>query len=74
MFPTPVLEARLRVGLIYGEDHLRWQTEVLNPENRELLAMRSKWHAPVESIELELARALRYLVEDLLNLANPDPF
>lgn len=72
--PPPIVEARLRVGVIAAEDHLRWQLEVLDPQDRELLAMESHPAARFSHLDLELPRMGARLHELLSSITNPDPF
>lgn len=74
LYPPDVVEARLRVGLIAGEDHLRWQIEVVNPQDGELLAMRSRPACRASDGLEELSSAFRHLLALLEAVTNPDPF
>lgn len=74
IFPPPVVEARLRVGLIPGEDHLRWQWEFLDPQQSELLAMRSVPHRRASEVGWWPTQIGRDYEELLLPILDPDPF
>lgn len=72
--PPPVLEVRVRLGFIPGEDHGRWMIEALDPQGGELLAMASRPHFPLHDAGDALAEVGRRLYDILEPLINPDPF
>lgn len=70
----PVLEVRLRVGLIPQDDHVRLQLEVLNPSTSELLAMHSIPHRPLSELDDEMARMGVRLRDVFDQYLDRDPF
>ena len=72
--PPDVLEIRLRLGFIRADNHGRWQLEVLDPSGGELLAMVSRPHFWLGSIEQELEEVGRRLHVVLESYLDPDPF
>ena len=74
MIPPPVLEVRLRVGVIPSEDHLRWQCEAMDPHTRELLAMHSHPCGRLSTYPGELARALAVLTGMVEGTLDLEPF
>lgn len=74
LYPPSVVEARLRVGVIASEDHLRWQLEVMDPQDRELLAMEAHPACRLSDLEQELPKMGHRLWTLLGSITNPDPF
>jgi hypothetical protein len=74
LVPPDVLEVRLRLGFIRADNHGRWQFEVLDPRGRELLAMYSRPHFPLDELEETLAEVGRRLGLLLEAYLDPDPF
>jgi hypothetical protein len=74
LVPPDVLEVRLRLGLIPYDHHGRWLCEVIDPTNRELLAMASMPHFDLRSWEQEAAGAFNRLCASVEDFLNPDPF
>ena len=74
LYPPSVLQVNLRVGYMPQEDHLRYMIEVVDPQDRELLAMRS---APARRLSehgywpAEIERDIREMLPPILD---PDPF
>ena len=74
LMPPPVLEMRLRVGLLPSEDHLRWQVEAMDPLTKELLAMHSNPAGRISTRQADLQRAWHVLAEMLNAALDLDPF
>lgn len=74
LLPMPLLEGRLRIGLIVPDDHARIQMDILDPGTRELLAMRSRWDFRLSALRYHAREFADLLVDDLYALADPDPF
>ena len=72
--PPEVVEVRLRIGVIAGEDHMRWQLEVMDPRTKELLAMEAHPAARFSNLADELPAMGARLWELLSSVTNPDPF
>lgn len=73
-WPPAVLEARIRIGWIPREDHLRWQIEVIDPACQELLAMNSAYHRLISKhgyVPLEIVHRLARFLPPILD---PDVF
>lgn len=73
-WPPPVLEARIRIGWIPREDHLRWQIEVIDPTCQELLAMSSAHHRLISKHGHTPLEILHRLARFLPPILDPDPF
>lgn len=74
LVPPDVLEVRLRLGFIPREHHARWQIEVLDPQGGELLAMHSRPHFALSTLEEELRGVGARLGVLLDSYLDPDPF
>lgn len=72
--PPPVVEVRLRLGVIPADRHIRWLLEVTDVQTKELLAMRSVWHADLLDLGDEMARVGAALWDLMEPVLNPDPF
>lgn len=73
-WPPSVLEARLRVGWLPEEDHIRWQIELVDPTCSELLAMSSIPARRISEVgywPTEIERTVERLLPPIIN---PDPF
>lgn len=54
-FPGGPREIRITIGVLPEDDHVQVQVEMLNPSGGELLALQSRWHAPLrETINAHL--------------------
>lgn len=74
LVPPEVLEIRLRLGFIRSEHHGRWQFEVVDPSGGELLAMYSRPHFALSTLDQELAEVGARLGVLLDSYLDPDPF
>lgn len=74
LVPPDLLEVRLRLGFIIPDKHMRWQIEVTDPSTKELLALHSVPHRPLEDLEDTFAIVGARLWQIVEPLANPDPF
>lgn len=57
LFPPDVVVITLRVGIMVRDDHVQWQIDVRDGAHAELLAMVSRPHATLESLQAELETA-----------------
>lgn len=74
LVPPDVLEVRVRLGFIRGDNHGRWLVEVLDPCGGELLAMHSRPHFSLTDTEEALAQVGQRLGVLLDGFLDPDPF
>lgn len=74
LVPPDVLEVRLRLGLIPGDNHGRWQLEVVDPTCNELLALHSAPAWRLADLDLEMAAVGNRISLLLEAYLNPDPF
>ena len=74
LLPPDLVEVRLRLGFIPGDNHMRWQVEAIDPATGELLAMHSKPHHHLSNYEEGLEQAIVRLRLTLSYVLNPDPF
>lgn len=72
--PPEVLEIRVRLGLIPADHHARWQIEVIDPSTKELLAMYSRPHFTIHTMDEEMAGVGARLGALLQDYLDPDPF
>lgn len=74
LWPPRVLEARLRIGWVPEEDHLRWQVEIVDPSTQELLALHAAPSRRISEVGYVPTEPVRRLERLLPPILNPEPF